>query len=302
MEFVLQISSNLEDGHTFVLQAKVGLEAKGGPAVHGGGAAMRPVRSALSVIDAWVESYRAPAPCPALLRPAALPAPTRAAPKAEGARGGEAHVGGVDVPYATRHEPEQAPGPAAAAAAAPAGGGSSSSSSSSGGGGGGEVAAAAAPHDRSSAHADPGKRGAGILGALGYVARSSMRVLAGRRGLSDGGSAPAGCALGTSGAAAADSERVMEGEMLREQGSPHDINPPRLPSPIEGLDASGNVLFHGARARGDFLGDTEFAYWPSPCSPAHRQPEVSSCCALPCPDPSGAAESRRHGATAAACP
>eukprot|EP00802_Teleaulax_amphioxeia_P016782 Tamp_16911.p1 GENE.Tamp_16911~~Tamp_16911.p1 ORF type:complete len:281 (-),score=39.03 Tamp_16911:235-1077(-) len=100
-----------------------------------------------------------------------------------------------------------------------------------------------------------------------------MRVLAGRRGLSDGGSAPAGCALGTSGAAAADSERVMEGEMLREQGSPHDINPPRLPSPIEGLDASGNVLFHGARARGDFLGDTEFAYWPSPCSPAHRQPE-----------------------------
>jgi len=163
----------------------------------GGGSktAMRPVRSALSALDTWVESYKKPAPRVPPLNLASLPVQTRKAPPQHMAQGGVVPAGGCGAVASS------------------------------------EDTSAAVPHHDQSRQADegrqggaagaaqgnisqPGVRGAGILGALGCVALSSMRVFAGRRG--QRGS----------------SERE-DGEMLREQSCPHDINPPRLPSPIE---------------------------------------------------------------------
>ena len=164
---------------------------------------MQTCQSALSALDAWVESYKAPARVESYKAPAprvpplnlvSLPVPTRQGPRQHRAQGGEAPTGGfdaagssevmTDVPHhdQSRQADEDRQGEAAGA-----------------------------PQGNIS---QPGLRAAGIFGALGCVALSSMRVFAGRRG--QRGS----------------SERE-DGELLREQSCPHDINPPRLLSPIE---------------------------------------------------------------------
>lgn len=179
---------------------------------------MRPVRSALSALDAWVESYKTPARVPIASLPAAapaglesytapaprvpplnlasLPAPTRQAPLQHRVQGGAAPAIGFgagacceDTTAAVPHHDQ-----------------SRQAAECRQGGAAGEA--------QGNIHPTPGLRGAGLLGALGCAALSSMRVFAGRRG--QRGS----------------SERE-DGEMLREQSCPHDINPPRLPSPIE---------------------------------------------------------------------
>jgi hypothetical protein len=156
---------------------------------------MRPVRSALSALDAWVESYKKPAPRVPPLNLASLPVQTRQAPPQHRAQG-DAVPAGVFAAVASSED---------TTAAVPH---HDQSRQAAEGRQGGTAGAAQGKISQ------PGLRGAGILGAIGCVAMSSMRVFAGRRG--QRGS----------------SERE-DGEMLREQSCPHDINPPRLPSPIE---------------------------------------------------------------------
>jgi len=138
----------------------------------------------LTAANSWVESCEAPAPSYPPLHLASIPSPSPPHMSLVGAGAGcEA------APYDARRAPEQAPGPTAAASGAVAC----------------SEAATAAEQQDHSPHA--ARRRSGILGAIGAVALSPIRVFkfAGLRGQRDG--TPAGSSAAASEAAAAHRDR-----------------------------------------------------------------------------------------------